>query len=182
MLFSILASPSCGTTALRILGVLGNCCTPGFPSTLSMHAHPTPPEGATSRKPAVSSCFSAHMRQFPANAPPWRAHCIPTTCAHRFTSHTVMDAPRTPTLENKQCALRREMSIALHCASASQPKQTFHTISSLPFIRLGTLQGAKPTFFIIPTRIQTHEARISLAVTSYSVAVHILAKQCIATE
>jgi hypothetical protein len=99
---------------------------------------------------------SAHMRQFPANAPPWGAHCIPTTCAHRFTSHTVMDAPRTPTLENKQCALRREMSIALHCASASQPKQTFHTISSLPFIRLGTIQGAKPTFFIIPTRVQTH--------------------------
>lgn len=43
MLFSILASPSCGTTALRVLGVLGNYCTPGFPSTLSMHAHPTPP-------------------------------------------------------------------------------------------------------------------------------------------
>ena len=124
--------------------------------------------------PVPGECSSLESALHPDN--------VPTTCAHRFTSHTVMDAPRTPTLENKQCALRREMSIALHCASASQPKQTFHTISSLPFIRLGTIQGAKPTFFIIPTRIQTHEARISLAVTSYSVAVHILAKQCIATE
>ena len=98
--------------------------------------------------PVPGECSSLESALHPDN--------VPTTCAHRFTSHTVMDAPRTPTLENKQCALRREMSIALHCASASQPKQTFHTISSLPFIRLGTIQGAKPTFFHHPTRVQTH--------------------------